>query len=137
MELGICNKIAAEQFLYRNTNRDAIFGMYEWHLVHGLVTGTMGPAKGTQFTHAWLECPHLGVVWDVEDKIVPIELYYRVGNVQNEIHYDSKADVIGLALLHGDWGPWDEILRNHDIPKDVMEKFLSATREEIEKDGPI
>lgn len=135
MDLGYCMRDAAEQFLYRNSDNDIIFKDFQWNLTHGVVTGTFGPAKGTKFVHAWLECHHLGLVWDPANRIAPIDLYYNVGKVGKVVVYTSRKVVSAKLFQTRNWGPWDKELLKIHPPKEVLDSFKAAKREEIEQNG--
>ena len=83
-------------------------------LVHCIVTGTGGEVEGVDFSHAFVISDNGNFAIDVthdlnEPKIVPLELYRRVGNVREERHYDYD-EAMKMALETGHYGAWDEAL---------------------------
>ena len=75
-------------------------------LVHGIVTGR-GPIEGIRYGHAWVEIQ--GYVVDPSGKVVPKELYYRIGEVSHEKKYTMEG-AARRAVEHGHYGPWDPVI---------------------------
>ena len=83
-------------------------------LVHGLPTGTGGLVEGRQFAHAWIENPDSGNVYDTEaDLIIPIELYYAIGQIEYAVKYDYQS-AQKMMLKTGNYGPWDDAISGVD-----------------------
>ena len=78
-------------------------------VVHGVVTG-QGPIAGLRIAHAWNEVG--GAVVDASNGrmvVLPVELYYRLGEVQEgEVRrYDLEAARRALDAT-GHCGPWHD-----------------------------
>ena len=85
----------------------------EWCLVHGVVTGTAGPHKGQQFSHAWIENDH--IVWDVEsEQVAWKEHYYKFGKIKDTVKY-TKLEAITAMLESEHYGPWDSRFYRDDL----------------------
>jgi hypothetical protein len=97
-------------------------------LVHCTVTGTGDKVKGIEYSHAFV-IEDLGVMMVAIDVtkddglenpvVVPLDLYRKIGNVQNEIYYTrEEARRECLATRH--YGAWDERLQT-DADRAVKE----------------
>lgn len=79
-------------------------------VVHGLVTGTGGPAEGKRYGHAWVEI-NASMCADSsqggEPVMVPVDFYYRIGSIQSKETYEYTVQEAHEAMVdHGHYGPW-------------------------------
>lgn len=79
-------------------------------LVHGYPTLSSGDQEGEQYGHAWIEIGGR-LVWDpVVDQFLPRDLYYWVGQVNEEECMLYPASVVDDRLDDEDtWGPWGAV----------------------------
>lgn len=84
-------------------------------LVHGYPVLAGGPYEGMRYGHAWIEFPGSGLVLStLEMNLVPLAVYYRAGQVEEEhVRRYTFPEAHERALATGTAGPW------HDYPGEV------------------
>ena len=75
----------------------------DWKLCHGVATLAMGPNKGREYGHAWIETDT--VVFD-QDIVIIKSVYYRIGKIRNVRRFKLK-EALEFSLREKHFGPWD------------------------------
>ncbi|TVS15918.1 MAG: hypothetical protein EA417_11990 [Gammaproteobacteria bacterium] len=117
---GDCFEAAARRLMEMEVPKNVTV-----HLVHGLVTGSIGTrVEGLRFTHGWLEVAgadaknRLAVDYSNGRKIaMPATLYYLIGDIREEetIRY-TQASMRKRLLEFRHFGPWEGAPAAHQDP---------------------
>jgi len=89
-------------------------------LVHCIVTGTGPSVKGVRYSHAFIIMADGLLAMDLtnsplEPTVVPLEMFRKIGNVENEIHY-CFGEALSEMQRTGHYGAWDDsIITEADI----------------------
>lgn len=82
-------------------------------LVHAMVSGNSGRARGWRYAHAWIE--DRDTVYDYSNVTRPVimnrNLYYAEGDVRESqlVRYDPMAALME-SMQYGTYGPWDKTI---------------------------
>jgi hypothetical protein len=131
MELGSCFESSYKAFMDLPTHlpEDVMDMFTEIKLVHGIVTGAMGPNLGVQYAHGWVELKSKHgdyFCYDSETGYLVVKTtFYMVGKVKDACAY-TKEQVLERINKYEHYGPWESFLV--EVEKGVNPSFGDAKK---------